>query len=97
MMRVCQPGTLSAKPACPTAKQSALGTRARSKLGPGYYPTLSQVFRSSGFLIFKQKIIFNAKHWVDESLQVDSGRFRSFQVDWNIKQQIRVSSSQFEY
>ena len=36
MMRVCQPGTLSAKPACLTAKQSASGTRARSKLGPAH-------------------------------------------------------------
>ena len=34
MMRECQLGTPSAKTACPTVKQSALGTRARSKLRP---------------------------------------------------------------
>ena len=34
VIRECQPGTPSAKPACPTVKQSASRTRARSKLGP---------------------------------------------------------------
>ena len=32
----CQLGAPSAKPACPTAKQSASGTRARSKFRPEY-------------------------------------------------------------
>ena len=34
MIRECQPGTPSAKTACPTVKQSASGTRACSKLWP---------------------------------------------------------------
>ena len=47
--RECQPGTSSAKQACPTVKQSASGTRARSKLRPRYefkkIPDSSDLFK----------------------------------------------------
>ena len=36
VMRECLPDTPSAKTACPTVKQSASGTRARSELGTAY-------------------------------------------------------------
>ena len=47
--RECQPGTSSAKQACPTVKQSASGTRAHSKLRPRYeskkIPDSSDLFK----------------------------------------------------
>ena len=50
--RECQPGTPSAKQACPTVKQSASGTRARFKLRPGYGYVTSFFLSSILFFFF---------------------------------------------